>query len=82
MVILFVSRNVKASEEADLFSVCVSELVLESRDFELFGSMNPDGCRTPGLLESMGINVHPIVSSALYFYECKYNHSFSVPICD
>lgn len=52
------------TDDSDLFSVCVSDLVLESRDFEFLGHMNPDGCRTPGLLETMGINVMPIVSNS------------------
>ncbi|ODN00680.1 Nuclear pore complex protein Nup93 [Orchesella cincta] len=54
-------RSMKDKDGNDLFSICVSDLILESRDFEYLGHMNPDGCRTPGLLETMGINVLPII---------------------
>lgn len=63
---LYFLRSMKDDEGNDLFSVCVSDLILESRDFEFLGHMNPDGCRTPGLLETMGINVMPIVRSFIF----------------
>jgi len=54
-------RNIRDKDGNDLFSICVSDLVMDSRDFDLLGILNPDGCKTPGLLEQMGIDVQPIV---------------------
>lgn len=58
---LFLLRSVKDESGADLFSICVGDMVLESRDFDVFGVVNTDGCRTPGLLDQMGIFPQPII---------------------
>jgi len=44
-------RGIKGSKGDSLFTTCVSELVLESRNFDLLlGKLDSDGCRTPGFL--------------------------------
>lgn len=58
-------RSVKDEHGDDLFSICVGDMILESRDFDAFGIVNSDGCRSPGLLDQMGIPSHPIVSDLL-----------------
>jgi len=58
---LFLLKNIKDENGHDLFSICVGDMILESRDFEVFGTMNQDGCKTPGLLDQMGIPAQPII---------------------
>lgn len=42
----------KGLEGKDLLSSCVSELVMESREFEmLLGRIQPDGSRKPGAID-------------------------------
>lgn len=44
-------RGIKGSKGDSLFTACVSELVLESRNFDLLlGRLEPDGTRTQGFL--------------------------------
>ncbi len=55
---LYFLRNVKTAPagggEDSLFTACVAELVLESREFELLlGSIAADGTRTPGLVDKL-----------------------------
>ena len=42
----------------NMFTLCVSDLVQESRDFDLIlGRLEADGCRTPGLIDMFkGLN--------------------------
>jgi nuclear pore complex protein Nup93 len=58
---LFALRNMKDANRVSLFSVCVSKLAIASKDFNVFfGAMNEDGCRTPGVLDAMGIDIKPV----------------------
>ena len=42
----------KGSQDHDLFSTCVCDLVMESREFEmLLGRIEPDGSRRPGCID-------------------------------
>lgn len=46
-------RELKGVKDENLFMRCVSELVLETREIEmLLGRLEPDGCRTPGLIDA------------------------------
>lgn len=34
-----------------MFPICVSDLLIETREFELvLGAMEPDGCKVPGII--------------------------------
>jgi len=45
-------REMENDHEDDMFTVCVSELVQQTRDFDLIvGRLEPDGCRIPGVLD-------------------------------
>ena len=45
-------QGVKSPHNQDLFNACVSELVMESREFEmLLGRIQPDGSRKPGCID-------------------------------
>lgn len=47
-----ISRDMYNLSEENMFTVCVSNLVQESRDFDLIlGRLEADGCRTPGLID-------------------------------
>jgi len=47
----FGCRGIKGAKGDSLFTACVSELVLESRNFDLLlGKLEPNGCRTLGFL--------------------------------
>ena len=42
----------KGPQDQDLFSACVGDLVMESREFEmLLGRIEPDGSRRPGCID-------------------------------
>ncbi|XP_065827806.1 nuclear pore complex protein Nup93-like [Oscarella lobularis] len=48
--------------KADLFVQCVSELVLETREFEtLLGRLESDGSRKPGCIDRFKVNVQEII---------------------
>lgn len=53
-------RGIKGAKGESLFTACVSELVLESRNFDLLlGRLEQDGSRTPGILSYFkGTQVH------------------------
>ena len=49
--LLLLCRGIKGSKGDSLFTACVSELVLESRNFDLLlGRLEQDGTRTQGFL--------------------------------
>ena len=46
------SQASKGPLQQDLFNVCVSELVMESQEFEMIlGKIQPDGSRKPGCID-------------------------------
>ncbi|EDO41551.1 predicted protein [Nematostella vectensis] len=48
----YLLRNIKRPHGGDLFMECVSELVLETREFEmLLGKLEPNGTRKPGCID-------------------------------
>jgi len=49
----------KGPEEGNLFMACVSDLALESREFDLLlGVLEPNGLRLPGLIDTFqGVQV-------------------------
>lgn len=55
-------RDMKGVRGENLFMGCVSELVLETREFEmLLGHVEKDGCRTPGLIDMFHGDTQKIV---------------------
>ena len=50
-------------QDQDLFSSCLSELVMESREFEmLLGKILPDGSRKPGCIDKFQRDTSRIIS--------------------
>ncbi|KXJ26896.1 nuclear pore complex protein Nup93 [Exaiptasia diaphana] len=53
----YLLRGIKRPHGEDLFKSCISELVLETREFEmLLGSLQPDGSRKPGCIDKFQKN--------------------------
>ncbi len=76
-------RALRGPKGDNLYTSCVAELVLESREFDLLlGSISPDGSRVPGLIERLqsGPNDTQKVKSLastlfLDISYCLYNYS-------
>jgi hypothetical protein len=74
-----VCRSMKGSEGGNLFMNCVSDLALESREFDLLlGVLEPNGLRLPGLIDTFqGVQVcHNSKSDwlnlAIFLITCKW----------
>lgn len=57
-------RDLKGLRGENLFVACVSELVLETREFEtLLGKMERDGCRRPGAIDRFQADTRRIIEA-------------------
>ena len=53
----------KGPQNQDLFSACVGDLVMESREFEmLLGRIEPDGSRRPGCIDKFQKETSEVIS--------------------
>jgi nuclear pore complex protein Nup93 len=79
-------KNVEDKSSANLFMSCVSELVLESREFDLLlGQILADGSRSPGLVDKFhgtNVNVHRIIELVAEDSEAKGMFEDSVRLYD
>ena len=83
-------RDLKKSEDdnsaSNLFMSCVSQLVLESREFDLLlGQILADGSRSPGLIDKFqgsNVNVHRIIELVAEDSESKGMFEDSVRLFD
>ena len=79
-------KNEDDKSSANLFMSCVSELVLESREFDLLlGQILPDGSRSAGLIDKFQgstINVHKIIELVAEDSESKGMFEDSVRLYD
>lgn len=58
----YLLRGMKGSHGDDLFMSCISELVLETREFEmLLGRLEPDGKRRPGCIDKFSKDTQKII---------------------
>ncbi|XP_006820413.2 nuclear pore complex protein Nup93-like [Saccoglossus kowalevskii] len=58
----YLLRNMKDSNRESLFMKCVSELVTETREFEmLLGHLERDGCRKPGAIDKFQDDTQKII---------------------
>lgn len=68
----YLLRKTSASSDEDLFASCVSELVLESKEFEmLLGRLNADGSRKPGCIEKFKLDTSCIITHVARDAEAK-----------
>lgn len=79
-------RNLSGQNSSNLFASCVSELVLESRQFDLLlGHIQADGVRTPGLVDrfnGQGVEAQQIIEMVAEDSEEKGMFEDSVKLYD
>lgn len=62
----------KGPQDKDQFNVCVSELVMESREFEmLLGRVQPDGSIKPGYVDKFQSDTSEVISFVAEQAEAK-----------
>uniref|UniRef100_T1ISV4 Uncharacterized protein n=1 Tax=Strigamia maritima TaxID=126957 RepID=T1ISV4_STRMM len=65
-------RDLKGNKGENLFMACISELVLETREFEmLLGRLEKDGCRTQGLISMFHTDTQKIIEFVAAYSESK-----------
>ncbi|KAG8563193.1 hypothetical protein GDO81_015970 [Engystomops pustulosus] len=65
-------RNEKDTQDKNMFLRCVSELVIESREFDmLLGKLEKDGTRKPGAIDKFTRDTNPIISEVASVAEQK-----------
>ncbi|PIO33620.1 hypothetical protein AB205_0131730 [Aquarana catesbeiana] len=65
-------RNEKDIQDKNMFLRCVSELVIESREFDmLLGKLETDGTRKPGAIDKFTRDTKPIISEVASVAEQK-----------
>ncbi|XP_054706353.1 nuclear pore complex protein Nup93-like [Uloborus diversus] len=58
----YILRDMKSNRNINLFMACISELVLETKEYEmLLGKIEPDGCRKPGAIDKFLIDTQTII---------------------
>ncbi|CAI9720298.1 pore complex Nup93-like [Octopus vulgaris] len=58
----FFLRNIKSSTEGNLFMSCVTELIFETKEFEMMlGKLNQDGIRLPGAIDKFQADSEDII---------------------
>ncbi|XP_065064334.1 nuclear pore complex protein Nup93-like [Rhopilema esculentum] len=68
----YLLRNITGANNENVFASCVSELVLETREFEmLLGRLNEDGSRKPGCVEKFNLDTSTIISQVAQDAEAK-----------
>jgi len=68
----YLLRNINGPTGDNLFATCVSELALESREFEtILGCINADGTKKPGCVSKFKLDVSSIVSIVAKDAEAK-----------
>ncbi|KAB7503673.1 Nuclear pore complex protein Nup93 [Armadillidium nasatum] len=75
-------RNLKGCSQ-NMFTECVSELVLQTREFDtLLGMLNTDGSRTPGLVDKFKVDVCEIAEVVAKDSEKKGLHEDAIKLYD
>lgn len=68
-------RALKGKNGENVFAGCISQLVLQSREFDmLLGRLEPDGRRTPGVIDKFKVNTLKVSAFYPFFFcicECK-----------
>ncbi|OXB74091.1 UNVERIFIED_CONTAM: hypothetical protein H355_003154 [Colinus virginianus] len=65
-------RNEKDSQGENMFLRCVSELVIESREFDMIlGKLENDGSRKPGVIDKFNSDTKPIINKVASAAEDK-----------
>lgn len=57
-------RNLRGPKNENVFMTCVSELALETREFDmLLGQIELNGCRRPGLIDKFGGDAQKVIEA-------------------
>ena len=73
----------KDKNNESVFTGCISELVLQSREFDLLlGRLNPDGSRTPGIVDKFKVDVCEVTELVARDSEKKGLHEDAIKLYD
>nr|XP_053627918.1 LOW QUALITY PROTEIN: nuclear pore complex protein Nup93-like [Cherax quadricarinatus] len=79
----FFLRSLKGKNGESMFSGCISQLVLQSREFDmLLGRLEPDGRRTPGIIDKFKVDVSEVTQMVAQDSEKKGLHEDAVKLYD
>lgn len=79
----YVLRDIKGSRGISVFMACVSELVLETKEFEmLLGKVEPDGCRKPGVIDKFHGDTQGIIEIVASDSESKGQYEDAIKLYD
>lgn len=79
----YLLKNISGPKGDNLFASCVSELALETREFEtLLGSVNQDGSKKPGCVSKFKLDVSNIVATVAKDAETKGQYEDAVMLHD
>ncbi|UYV77860.1 NUP93, partial [Cordylochernes scorpioides] len=80
---LYLLKDLKDVHGEDLFVTSVTELVQETKEYEmLLGKMEPDGCRKPGLLDKFQEDTGKIIEMVARDSEAKGNIEEAIQLYD
>ncbi|XP_076028767.1 nuclear pore complex protein Nup93-like [Oratosquilla oratoria] len=76
-------RSLKNGSGESVFTNCISELVLQSREFDvLLGKLEPDGQRTPGVVDRFKVPVGEVIEVVARDSEKKGLHEDAIKLYD
>ncbi|XP_045581797.1 nuclear pore complex protein Nup93 isoform X1 [Procambarus clarkii] len=79
----FFLRSLKGKNGENMFAGCISQLVLNSREFDLLlGRLEPDGRRTPGIIDKFKVDVSEVTQMVAQDSEKKGLHEDAVKLYD
>ncbi|XP_066973938.1 nuclear pore complex protein Nup93-like [Macrobrachium rosenbergii] len=79
----FFLRSLKGKNGENVFSSCISQLVLQSREFDLLlGRLEPDGRRTPGVIDKFKVDVSEVTEMVAQDSEKKGLYEDAVKLYD
>lgn len=79
----FFLRLLKGRNGENVFSGCISQLVLQSREFDLLlGRLEPDGRRTPGIIDKFKVDVSEVIQMVAQDSEKKGLHEDAIKLYD
>lgn len=79
----FLLRELKTTAGEDVFLNCISELALNSREFDLLlGKLAEDGTRTPGIVDTFNVDVQEVTELVARDSERKGLHEDAIRLYD
>jgi len=79
----YLLRDLKSNRGISIFMACVSELVLETKEYEmLLGKIEPDGCRKPGAVDKFLSDTQAIIEIVAADSESKGLYEDAIKLYD